>query len=63
MIFPNNFFVLLRYVAVFLGSYLAALVPTLSEGLWPTSHQFVAALGAGLLGMGLFHLPSPVKKQ
>ena len=51
--------VYLKYGAAFATGYVGALVPVFALGQVPEGKSLLAALGAGLVSTGLFHLPGP----
>ena len=48
-----------QYLFAFLAGALSVAVPTMFNGQWPTGALLPQMVAAGIVGTGLFHLPSP----
>ncbi len=54
---------LMSYATAFAFGYVGALIPILATGQFPDQKALIAAIAAGLVATGLFHLPSPKQKE
>ena len=51
----------MRYAGAFATGFMAPLIGIMATGNWPSVHILPAALAAGMMGTGLFHMTPPAK--